>query len=277
MRKLCVAIFATFVAVMLSAPVQAESTPIHKRDSDRGQSKFKNSTCHAPTWERLTLVMLDANMKHEETSVDSFTCEGGEDDTIGRKFFCDNLVARFAPEKYKKVESRFDLKDACEEAKKIAKKRLEAYNDSRCFVVTRHDKIGKYNFSKKAFPVEDLNARGVPVEVPERYEELDINWPSNQFNVSWYMSSFRLTVPQVIDKIKMKPEKAEKFAANNDKVFVKYELTLNGDYEMQRSGISNGNYKVEAWMYESEEMENLLAKDRSFDALGFTSNSADDT
>jgi len=46
---------------------------------------------------------------------------------------------------------------------------------------------------------------------------------------------------------------------------------------MQRSGISNGNYKVEAWMYKSEEMENLLAKDRSFDALGFTSNSADDT
>ena len=276
MRKVFGAVFTVIVAMVLAVNVNAEDAAEKRLEKLKKESKFKDCDCHEPTWERLTLVMLDANVKYEETTVDSFACGGGMEESMGKKFYCDKLVARFTPQEHGNVESRFDLRDACEKAKKVAKKRLEEYRNNRCFVVTRHDKLGKYDFSRKAFPIKDLNARGVPFEVPKKYEKLDTNWPSAMFDASWCMNSFRLTVPQVIEELEMSPDKAEKFAANNDKVFVKYKFTLNGDYEMQRTGINNGIYEVEAWMYESEDMENLLAKDRNFDSFGFTSNPVED-
>jgi len=272
MQKFLVAVIAAISVCVLAGPVQAEKPARLQKES-----KFKDADCRKPTWENLSLVMLDATLSHEEVTVDKFAPDGGIDEIMGGSLYCEDLVARFTPKKFEEIESRFDLRKACEKAKKAAKKRLEEYRENRCFVAYRHDKLGKYDFSSNSFPIKDLDKKGTSVPVSGKLKEIDFDWPSPSFNTTWIMAPFRLTVPQVIEKLPMKADKAESFASDNDRVFVKYKFTLNGDYEMERTGINNGIYKIEAWMYESGDMENLLAKDRNFDAIGFSSNPADNT
>ncbi len=232
------------------------------------------SACHRLTWENYSLAMLSGLLKKGEITLDDFAVDGSRGNCLyGAQLCCKRLVARFMPEKYKEIDTRFELRRACQKAKKIARRRIKEFRKNPCFVLHLPVKLGNYDFERHEFPLEfPLRYTCDLTEIPEKYEKLDVEWPYGvgkgmdyykTGNYEWWCAgSVSISFPKVMEKIWMDTEEAEKFAASRDKVYVKYEFILAPDYQGEpvvprREGGVNPDCKV--WVYESEKMENLLA------------------
>lgn len=249
MQKIVIAISIIFILPSLSFAVE-------HRDG------------HEPNWENLSIGMLSLILDQEENSLEDFTIDGGKKQSLrGRKgFTCNNLVARFLPDEYPKINSRFELRRACEKAKEVARQKIEWFRENPRFIVSHYTEIGDYDFEKKRFPIKKKYREGRGVNIPEKYKKLEADWPtaygSGAYNFAeheaWCLGQFWLKHPHPIESFYMEPEEAEEFEKRHGKVFVRYEFSL----KAPRSGaitLSQSDKITRMWLYESEKMENLLA------------------
>lgn len=234
---------------------------------------WADCTCRKPTWENLTVANLAEVLADPDATIDMFTMDHVQKTIIpyGDTYTCTSLVARFMPEKFNSIKTQFELRRACQGAKKIAKRKVEEFNKCPCFRYSRKVMLNDYIFKAKKFELGVTPGWGKSKHAhidarlrnrPEKYKRLNVESKSItglggatvMLDDGWdnWCSAY-VGVPSNIEHIYMGMEEAEAFAKAHDTVYV--------EYKFETFNARNSYSDPRAWerVYVSPKKEKVLA------------------